>query len=280
VTHPSPQDPWDETIGRSPPPPPAYGPPAAYPATGPPYPTAQAPRAASWNQQSRRRTLSRRSKIALASIGGAMLLCCGGLAVAVMTVPEAPEERNDIAATVAPTVAAVPGPSTLAPESLAPTDQATSSAAVTSRAAPSSAAAAVPVVVTRTVTETQKIAYQSRIVYDSSMLKGTRKVTTRGVAGIKTLTYQVTLTDGVQTAKKLVRSEITKAPVTEVVTIGTKTAPPCDPNYSGACVPIASDVDCAGGSGNGPAYVDGPVRVTGRDIYDLDRDGDGVGCDT
>jgi resuscitation-promoting factor RpfB len=53
----------------------------------------------------------------------------------------------------------------------------------------------------------------------------------------------------------------------------------CDPNYGGACVPIASDVDCAGGSGNGPAYVKGPVTVIGSDIYDLDRDGDGVGCD-
>ena len=52
----------------------------------------------------------------------------------------------------------------------------------------------------------------------------------------------------------------------------------CDPNYSG-CVPIASDVDCKGGSGNGPAYVAGPVRVTGDDIYDLDRDGDGVACE-
>ncbi|RBW41850.1 hypothetical protein DS901_13905 [Loktanella sp. D2R18] len=53
----------------------------------------------------------------------------------------------------------------------------------------------------------------------------------------------------------------------------------CDPNYTGACVPIASDVDCAGGNGNGPAYVRGPVRVIGRDIYGLDRDGDGIGCD-
>jgi hypothetical protein len=52
----------------------------------------------------------------------------------------------------------------------------------------------------------------------------------------------------------------------------------CDPNYSG-CVPIASDVDCAGGSGNGPAYADGPVRVTGSDIYDLDSDGDGTACE-
>jgi hypothetical protein len=25
----------------------------------------------------------------------------------------------------------------------------------------------------------------------------------------------------------------------------------CDPDYAGACVPIASDVDCAGGKGNG-----------------------------
>jgi resuscitation-promoting factor RpfB len=68
------------------------------------------------------------------------------------------------------------------------------------------------------------------------------------------------------------------------VAVGTKEAEPqqksgCDPNYSGACVPVASDVDCAGGSGNGPAYVDGPVRVIGSDIYDLDRDGDGIGCD-
>ncbi|WP_298557296.1 hypothetical protein [uncultured Aliiroseovarius sp.] len=56
-------------------------------------------------------------------------------------------------------------------------------------------------------------------------------------------------------------------------------AQPCDPNYTGACVPIASDVDCAGGSGNGPAYVRGPVKVVGKDIYGLDRDKDGIGCD-
>lgn len=53
----------------------------------------------------------------------------------------------------------------------------------------------------------------------------------------------------------------------------------CDPNYDGACVPIASDVDCASGSGNGPAYVRGPVYVVGADVYGLDRDGDGVACE-
>lgn len=50
----------------------------------------------------------------------------------------------------------------------------------------------------------------------------------------------------------------------------------CDPNYSG-CVPIDSDVDCEGGSGNGPSYT-GAVRVIGTDIYGLDGDGDGWGC--
>jgi hypothetical protein len=52
----------------------------------------------------------------------------------------------------------------------------------------------------------------------------------------------------------------------------------CDPNYTG-CVPVASDVDCAGGSGNGPEYAVGPVEVIGSDVYDLDRDGDGVACE-
>ncbi|RLK25410.1 hypothetical protein DER29_3415 [Micromonospora sp. M71_S20] len=82
-----------------------------------------------------------------------------------------------------------------------------------------------------------------------------------------------------RTAKKLIKSEINRAPVTQVVRIGTKQTRQCDPNYSGACVPVASDVGCAGGSGNGPAYVHRPVRVVGSDIYHLDRDGDGVGCD-
>jgi hypothetical protein len=53
----------------------------------------------------------------------------------------------------------------------------------------------------------------------------------------------------------------------------------CDSNYEGACVPIASDVDCEGGGGNGPAYVQGPVTVVGKDIYKLDQDGNGTGCE-
>jgi hypothetical protein len=66
---------------------------------------------------------------------------------------------------------------------------------------------------------------------------------------------------------------------TSKTTSGTGENSKCDPNYSGACVPIASDVDCAGGKGDGPAYVKGPVDVIGDDIYGLDGDRDGVGCE-
>jgi hypothetical protein len=37
--------------------------------------------------------------------------------------------------------------------------------------------------------------------------------------------------------------------------------------------------DSGEGSGNGPAYVSGPVTVVGDDIYGLDNNGNGVGCE-
>lgn len=83
--------------------------------------------------------------------------------------------------------------------------------------------------------------------------------------------------------KSKVKTVIPKTPIATTPVPGTPeqvaVQPECDPNYSGACVPVASDVDCAGGSGNGPAYIKGPVTVIGRDIYDLDRDGNGIGCE-
>jgi len=54
----------------------------------------------------------------------------------------------------------------------------------------------------------------------------------------------------------------------------------CHSSYKGACLkPSASDYDCAGGSGNGPYYVRGPIRVVGPDVFRLDADGDGIACE-
>jgi hypothetical protein len=61
------------------------------------------------------------------------------------------------------------------------------------------------------------------------------------------------------------------------------TAPPsqnCDPAYPDNCLHDGiGDYDCAGGTGNGPNYVDGPITVLPPDPFGLDGNGDGVGCE-
>jgi resuscitation-promoting factor RpfB len=145
--------------------------------------------------------------------------------------------------------------------------------------ASSTSAQASPVIEKRTINSRRSIPFKTMRVNDSTLSKGTIRVTSPGTRGVEILTYKVTFLNGIQTHKKLIRKVIVRAPVTRIVAVGIKDTQQCDPNYTGACVPIASDVDCAGGSGNGPAYVQGPVQVVGTDIYGLDRDGDGIGCE-
>jgi hypothetical protein len=53
----------------------------------------------------------------------------------------------------------------------------------------------------------------------------------------------------------------------------------CHPSYKLKCLdPRASDYDCIGGNGNGPKYT-GLVKVVGRDVFRLDSDHDGWGCE-
>jgi hypothetical protein len=152
-------------------------------------------------------------------------------------------------------------------------------ATATPSAASSTSAQASPVVEKRIITDRRAIPFKTIRVNDSTLSKGTTRVRKTGSRGVEILTYKVIFRNGIQTHKELIRKVIVRAPVTRVIAVGIKETQQCDPNYSGACVPIASDVDCAGGSGNGPAYVQGPVQVVGTDIYGLDRDGDGIGCE-
>jgi hypothetical protein len=153
------------------------------------------------------------------------------------------------------------------------------SASVTPSTVSSAPPQASPVVNKRIVTSRRAIPFKTMRVNDSTLSKGSNRVRSHGVRGVEILTYKITFRNGIQVRKELIRTVIFRAPVTRVIAVGTKETQQCDPNYSGACVPIASDVDCAGGSGNGPAYVQGPVQVVGTDIYGLDSDGDGIGCE-
>lgn len=73
----------------------------------------------------------------------------------------------------------------------------------------------------RTVTETEPIKFKTRTVKDNWLPKGTREMRTGGVDGVRTRTYEVTLVDGRETARKLIKTEVTREPVTEVVAVGT-----------------------------------------------------------
>lgn len=79
------------------------------------------------------------------------------------------------------------------------------------------------------------------------------------------------------------------APVLASDRIGGTTAQPvmlakknCTPGYS-PCIPNKpSDVDCWGGSGNGPRYTAPNTTYSvkkGYDRYGLDSDRDGLGCE-
>ncbi len=157
-------------------------------------------------------------------------------------------------------------------------------ASAESQLSPSASPSAV--VTVATVTETKPVPFQRLTRNDSSLPKGQTKVAIAGVDGVETFTYTVTTVGGQEVGRDLLDRRVTTPAVDEVTLIGTKTTAPrqtkpagnCDPNYSG-CVPIASDVDCKGGSGNGPAYVQGPINVIGTDIYDLDSDHDGIACE-
>jgi hypothetical protein len=134
----------------------------------------------------------------------------------------------------------------------------------------------------------KRIPYSRSTVPTSTLDKGVTVLDQEGRAGLRVRVVRVTIKNGVEVTRDVVKAFVARQPVEQVRLVGTRVQPKpkprpasnCDSNYTGACVPVASDVDCGGGSGDGPEYVDGPVQVVGSDVYDLDRDGDGIACDT
>jgi uncharacterized protein YabE (DUF348 family) len=75
------------------------------------------------------------------------------------------------------------------------------------------------------VTETVPVPHEVVETKDPAAFAGDRKVTTEGVDGEKTITYRVTLTDGVETARETLDTTVGRKPVTEQVAVGTKPRP-------------------------------------------------------
>ncbi len=137
------------------------------------------------------------------------------------------------------------------------------------------------------------IPFATERIETSLLPKGETQVEVAGRPGVGVRVIRISTKFGKVIKRDIVNRFVKRDPVNRVLLVGTKVEPEpepeaepessddgCDPNYAGGCVPIASDVDCAGGSGDGPEYVDGPVRVVGSDIYDLNRDDDNIACDS
>lgn len=78
-------------------------------------------------------------------------------------------------------------------------------------------------VVVSTTQTTEPIAFTTTTVKDATVLQGTSKVTTKGVNGVKTSTFQVVTVDGVEESRTLV-SEASTPATAQVTTVGTKVA--------------------------------------------------------
>lgn len=68
---------------------------------------------------------------------------------------------------------------------------------------------------------------------DPNAFEGDETVTSPGVPGEQVTTYRVTVTDGVQTGKEELSSEVIREPVAEQVTVGTKARPANSPTADG-----------------------------------------------
>jgi hypothetical protein len=109
---------------------------------------------------------------------------------------------------------------------------------------------------------------------NSSTTRTVGRTTTATIAGPVTTQTQTQVSTKTQTVEA--PSTASTSAVTPTTSTSTSS---CDPNYSGACLdPTASDYDCEGGSGDGPLYT-GEVKVVGDDHFDLDSNGNGIGCE-
>lgn len=78
-------------------------------------------------------------------------------------------------------------------------------------------------VTTKTIKTETSIPFSKVETKDPSKLVGVSKITQPGVNGIKTTTISVTYTNGKETARKTLTSEVTTKPIPQVTLVGTKT---------------------------------------------------------
>lgn len=75
---------------------------------------------------------------------------------------------------------------------------------------------------TKEITESVAIDFKTQKVNDSSLQKGTTKVSQKGEKGEKSVRYSVTVKNGEEISREYISEEIVKNPVDEIIKVGTK----------------------------------------------------------
>lgn len=101
-------------------------------------------------------------------------------------------------------------------------------------------------------TVVEAVPFDEQDLDDPTLVTGTRKVQTPGRAGVRTTTYQVDQVGGVVVSRTPLASVVTRAPVTQVVRVGTRQLP--DPTTvavtPGSAQAIGKDLAAARGWGD------------------------------
>ncbi|MEU4618868.1 G5 domain-containing protein [Actinoplanes sp. NPDC023801] len=133
-------------------------------------------------------------------------------------------------------------------------------------------AAAEPVVTTRTDVETRAVPFDTQVVRDPLMPRGTRQVRVAGSPGVRTLRYLVTMTDGRPTARRLLSSAVTRKPQNRVVALGSARKyvpePVCD-EALGLCLPFGRTAVCPSDGSADPVTAPPPAAVPVRETGEI-----------
>lgn len=73
----------------------------------------------------------------------------------------------------------------------------------------------------KTETVTEEIAMPTQTISDPNLAYGTNAVRQQGAPGQQTVTYEIAITNNVETGRKTIQKVVTKQPVTQVVVMGT-----------------------------------------------------------
>lgn len=92
----------------------------------------------------------------------------------------------------------------------------------------------------QTLNEDQEVDYGTEQIQDGDQPVGYKQVRTQGVKGKKTVTYEVTMKNGQEVARKEIQSVVTQQPQKEVVVVGAKVDSTANGGFAGALAQLRS----------------------------------------